>query len=132
MERKEFLSHVGLGAASMLFLNCLVSCTKATDTPVAAAPSNLDFTLDLSSSTNAALTKAGGYVFANGIIVAHSTNGGYIAVSRNCPHQGTSVVFQPNDTFYCPNHGAVFSASGGVVSGPVSRPLTQYKTAVAQ
>lgn len=129
MDRKEFLSKVGLGAASALFLNCLIGCSKtatvgSTSTP---APANVDFTIDLTASANSALTKAGGYLYINGIIVAKTTAGGYLAVSQSCPHQGTRVQYEggPND-FYCPSHGAVFSSTGSVVSGPVSRALTRY------
>jgi cytochrome b6-f complex iron-sulfur subunit len=125
MDRKEFLSIVGLGAASLLYQSCLSGCTT-NDTGV-NAPTNVDFTLDLSSSSNSALTRDGGYLYNNGVIVARVSAGNFIAVSAACTHQGTSVVYQSSGSqFYCPSHGSRFSSSGSVVQGPAGSPLHKY------
>ena len=47
MDRKEFLSQLGIGAAGVLFMGCLGGCKK--DVP--AAPSNVNLSLDLTTST---------------------------------------------------------------------------------
>jgi cytochrome b6-f complex iron-sulfur subunit len=68
----------------------------------------------------------------NGIIVARTTSGAYLAVSQACTHEGTTVTYQLNgDRFFCPNHGSTFSTTGAVLNGPANRALTQYKTSLA-
>jgi cytochrome b6-f complex iron-sulfur subunit len=129
MDRKEFISQVGLGAASLLFLNCLGGCSKGGDRP--PAPTNVDFTVDLSSPANAALVTSGGFIYTNGVVVAKAVSGSYVAVSQACTHEGTSVQYQTTDRFFCPNHGSVFSTSGTVVTGPATKSLTRYNTSLS-
>lgn len=124
MDRKEFLAQLGVGSAGVLLGACLSGCSKES-----AAPANVDFTLDLSAAANAALGSPGGYVYKNNVIVARTTQNNYIAVSQACTHEGTAVQFQGgNNRFWCPNHGATFSVTGGVTAGPATKPLTQYNT----
>jgi cytochrome b6-f complex iron-sulfur subunit len=130
MDRKEFLSQVGFGAASLLFLNCLGGCSKSADAP--ATPANVDFTVDLGSSANSPLANEGGYIYTNGIVVAKTVSGNYIAVSQACTHEGASVQYQTSgNRFYCPNHGSTFSTTGAVINGPATRSLAQYNVAVS-
>lgn len=129
MERKEFLSLMGFTGASLLATICLGACSKQSansDVPTAV---NADFTLDLSLPANAALTTAGGYLYSNGVIVAHTVGGSYIAVSQACTHQGVTVNYQSSShQFYCPSHGAAFSETGAVMVGPATNALKQYQT----
>ena len=125
MERKEFLALVGTSIAAITIGNCLSSCKKNNN----SSPSQptVDFTLDLTSSANAALNANGGYLYNSGVIVARTTAGAYIAVSQACTHAGTSVVYvNANNDFYCSSHGSVFSTSGGVTTGPASSALKSY------
>ncbi len=129
MKRKQFLSLVGLTSASILTAACLGGCSKKTADSGAVAAVNADFTLDLSLAQNAALANAGGYIYNTGVIVAKTTAGTYIAVSQACPHQGVTVQFVNSSTsFYCPSHGAAFSATGAVTTGPAQTSLKQYQT----
>jgi len=58
------------------------------------------------------------------IIVLEGENGPLV-VSAKCPHLGCNVRWEAADSlFRCPCHGAVFDASGHVVSGPVNKDLT--------
>ena len=130
MDRKEFLSLIGVSAASFSVLSCLGGCSKS-DASTGTAPSNVDFTIDLSQSANAALTNNGGYLYRNGIIVAKTSSGNYIAVQQTCTHEAATVVYQPNShRFYCDRHGATFSETGAVTGGPASRALQQYNTSL--
>lgn len=56
------------------------------------------------------------------IVLANSD--GPVVFSASCPHLGCNVMWDAADAlFRCPCHGAVFKASGDVVSGPVSTSL---------
>ena len=124
MNRKEFLSLVGIGTTGAFVASCLSACKKENN--------NIDFTLDLSSSANAALTTNGGYLISQGVIVAKTNAGDYIAVSAACTHEGVNVQFQSSSNrFHCPAHGANFTTTGTVQNGPANSPLTQYKTSLS-
>ena len=124
MNRKEFLSLVGIGTTGAFVASCLSACKKENN--------NIDFTLDLSSSANAALTTNGGYLISQGVIVAKTNAGDYIAVSAACTHEGVNVQFQlANNRFHCPAHGANFTTTGTVQNGPANSPLTQYNTSLS-
>ncbi len=133
MERKEFLNALGVSAASLLLATCLGGCSKSGDTPgmgnTPPPPSGVDFTLNLTQPENANLGSNGGFIYKDGIIVARTTSGNYIAVAMACTHQGTAVVFDgPNNRFVCNNHGSLFSTTGVVNNGPASTNLKQYST----
>jgi cytochrome b6-f complex iron-sulfur subunit len=126
MDRKEFLSVFGLGAAAIACSYCLGGCS-ANDAGI-TGPTNVDFTLDLTAPANSALKSAGGYLYNSGVIVAN-TGTSYIAVSSACTHQGNTVVYDSASSgFYCSAHGSRFSQSGAVTNGPAGSPLTSYKT----
>ena len=129
MDRKEFLSIVGFGAAAVVYTSCLAGCQN----PVSdiSAPTNVDFTLDLTTPANSALTRDGGYVYNAGLIVARVSQGNFVAVSSACTHQGSTVVYQSGaNRFYCPSHGSVFAANGAVQNGPAGKPLHQYNVSL--
>ncbi len=127
MDIKEFLATLGLGAAAVVCTYCLNGCTP-TDNPI-TAPTNVDFTLDLTAPANASLKTNGGYIYNGGVIVARTKDGSYVAVSQTCTHAGGTVEYLPSSNrFYCPNHGSNFSTDGSVVNGPAASPLRKYNT----
>jgi len=127
MNRNEFLSQVGTGAATLLVPACLSTLSGCSDSgSVPAAPANVDFTIDISSG---ALSSNGGYLVKDGIIIARTTSGGFLAVSAACTHQGTTIQYTgSSNSFRCPNHGATYNASGQVTLGPATRSLAHYNT----
>lgn len=128
MNRKEFLKTVMYGTAALGITACIGSCLSGCSDDV-TAPSNVDFTLDLTLAANAALLTTGGYLVSNGIIVARTGTNQFTAVSAKCTHEGTQVAWQQsNNRFYCSNHGATFTSAGVVTGGPASKNLTQYNT----
>jgi cytochrome b6-f complex iron-sulfur subunit len=132
MNRKEFLKLTGMSAGAFVLLSCLNGCKKDDDDDTSlSGPENIDFTLDLSQSANAALSSAGGFVYKDGVIVARTNAGAFIAVSQACSHQSTSIQYEASpNRFHCPNHGSNFTSSGEVMNGPASRPLRSYNTSL--
>ncbi|CAN5828748.1 Rieske (2Fe-2S) protein [soil metagenome] len=136
MERKEFLSLLSAGTASFLVMGCLGGCSKkAMDDPdmqpnqPGGGTNKTDFTFSLDDAGNASLKTKGNALVKNGVIVAHTNAGTYIAVAAACTHQGTTVEFQaPANRFHCPNHGSNFTETGAVINGPAGTPLKQFKT----
>ncbi len=123
MDRKEFLSQVGIGVAALLAPACiggLSGCKKNT------TATKVDFTINTSTGT---LAKNGGFLVSNSVIVARTNAGAFIAVAAACTHQGTTVNYNStNDVFVCPNHNAIFSENGSVMQGPATINLTKYNT----
>lgn len=132
MDRKEFFSKVGFGAAAALLPACIAgiatSCSSdnSTSPSPAPAPSGVDFLLDVSTGS---LTTNGGFLVTKGIVVARTNSGTYIAVSASCTHEGTNVNYNASgNNFICPNHGAQFSSTGAVTQGPANSNLKKYNT----
>ncbi|WP_229201202.1 QcrA and Rieske domain-containing protein [Arcticibacterium luteifluviistationis] len=66
------------------------------------------------------------------MIIANVGSGSYIALSKKCPHQGTSVEYRPdNNDFRCPNHGSEFATSGAVTKSPATSGLTVFKAVLS-
>ena len=128
MDRKEFLVSLGKGAVTVCMACYLASC-GANSNDIPTAPTNVDFTLDLTQSANQSLNNVGGYIYKDGIIIGRLSQSEFVAVSEYCTHQGTMVTFQKNNNrFYCPNHGSTFKTDGTVINGPANRPLAKYNT----
>jgi cytochrome b6-f complex iron-sulfur subunit len=129
MNRKEFLQRSFFGLTVLATAGgacaCLTGCSSTT------APENVDFTLDLNDSANAALRSVGGSRNVNGVIVVCASNGSYIAVQSSCTHEGATVTWQQtNKRFYCPEHGATFAQTGAVTGGPAKSNLVSYNVTV--
>lgn len=130
MDRKDFLNSIGMSTAAFALINC-IGCkkTEGSSSSDTTGPTGVNFTLDLSLAANAALLSNGGSLVSNGVIVAKTKTGTYIAVQRSCTHESYTLTYQSsNSRFYCPNHGATFSENGAVTNGPASRSLTVYNT----
>jgi len=126
MKRNEFFSVLGISAATVVFAPFLTSCTKNGGV---LGNSSVDFTLDLTQAANATLKNNGGSLFKDGVIVARTSSGAYIALASTCTHQGGTIQFQSgNSQFQCPVHGAIFSANGSVLQGPASTSLQKFNT----
>ncbi|MBC8109698.1 MAG: Rieske (2Fe-2S) protein [Verrucomicrobia bacterium] len=137
MNRKEFLRNLGLSSASLMAVYCLgsvTSCSPESENPTPTTPggggsNKLDFTLDLNQTANAALKANGSFVIKDSIIIARANDGSFVALSKACTHQGTTVDFQPsNNRFNCSNHGSNFNLDGSVANGPAGTALKKYNT----
>jgi cytochrome b6-f complex iron-sulfur subunit len=133
MDRKDFFARVGFGAAALLVPACLTglatSCSKDDDGSPTPAPTGVDFTV---TTATGPLATNGGSLLQNGIVVARTTTGTFLAVSSACPHQGTGVNYvASSNSFHCLNHGQNFSNTGATTTGgQTSTALKQYNTAL--
>jgi cytochrome b6-f complex iron-sulfur subunit len=130
MTRQEFFKLAGFGAAAALIVptcgGLLTSCRDDDEGDVPPTPTNVDFTVDVSSGN---LATNGGFMVKNGIVVARTNTGTFLAVSAACTHAGTNVNYNASsNNFVCPNHGAKFSSNGSVTQGPATKNLTVYNT----
>jgi cytochrome b6-f complex iron-sulfur subunit len=140
MKRSEFIRSLSLGSGAVMALYCmgtLTSCTKEEPMPSSSSSTTtgfggkIDFTIDLSLSANSALLTNGGFLYFDNIIVVRSMTGSFIALSKVCTHQGTTVEYKvATDDIYCSNHGSRYELTGKVKQSPAQAPLTQYKTTV--
>ena len=129
MDRKEFLSILGISAAAVVCNACLGGCQP--NNGVTDAPTNVDFSLDLNEPANASLHTNGGYIIMNGVIVARTVAGVFVAVSSYCTHAGAAVQYvSSTNRFYCPSHGSNFATDGSVINGPANSPLMKYHTSL--
>ena len=139
MERKDFLTALGLGAGSLVITSCLGACGKSDSaTPTTSTPTTpttgtkVDFTLNVSTNTDIS-TK--GWTIMNNIIIAKNGSN-YIALSSACTHQGNPVTYNAgNNTFPCSltdaAHGSIFDSNGGRTQGPATSNLKKYSTALS-
>ncbi|GAB4016598.1 QcrA and Rieske domain-containing protein [Spirosoma koreense] len=128
LTRHDFFRIVGTSVGAILLTHCSAGCSKAdSGDPTPTPGQKVDFTLKLADQTNENLRTKGGYVVVNDIIVAQTKDGNFIAVSANCTHQGTLLLYKPNDNqFYCPLHLSRFDSTGKVLMGPATQSLVQY------
>ena len=133
MQRKEFLTALGISASTVVFAPYLVSCSKGDSLNASGnngTPSGVvDFTLDLSLPANSVLNTNGSSMISNGLIVAKTSSGIYIAVDSKCTHQGYTLSYNNGTSeFHCASHGSNFSNAGLVINGPATSALKVYKT----
>jgi cytochrome b6-f complex iron-sulfur subunit len=148
MTRIEFLKSLGLTGAtlfSVLATCTLESCSsKGNDDPTPTPPAtggngvtgtttgnNIDFTVDLTNASNAALAATGGSQVIGDVIIARTGASTFVALAKACTHQGTTINFRAaQNNFLCPNHGSIFNLNGSVATGPAVSPLKVFNTAL--
>lgn len=90
-------------------------------------PSNIGFTINLDDPNYSFLKNKGEFLIRDNIIVAHTIDDTYIAVSALCTHNSKKISYDyTNNNFFCPAHGSVFANEGTVIKGPAKKPLKQY------
>lgn len=129
MTRRDLIQKVLIGGVTFLILPpVLNSCSKEDPGSGGTPPPGNKLTLDLTNASYTALNTVGGFVVAQGIIVANTASG-YVALDSTCTHLGCTVGYSStSNNFPCPCHGSVFSATGSVVNGPATTALKSYST----
>ncbi len=130
INRLEFLKKLGFGGTALMAVYCSGCSINGNVNPTPSG--NVDFTLDLTSSANAALNTNGGFVITNRIVVAKTTTGEYVAVTQICSHEGQINVtyVKSSNIFYCSAHGAEYNTAGKGLNSEGRNGLTTYKTAL--
>jgi cytochrome b6-f complex iron-sulfur subunit len=78
----------------------------------------------LANVGGAALVQAG----SNPILVIHSAQDTFTAVTAICTHEQCTITGFQSGTFVCPCHGSQYNTSGTVVQGPATRNLARFTT----
>ena len=122
MERRSFIIASCTLCGLALVPGLLNSCSKSSTTT-----KNVNFTLDLSSSTNSALQTVGGSVVSNDVIVIRTGTSSFVALSALCTHQGCTVGYNSSSKeLVCPCHGGTFDTNGNVLGGPPPKALQKF------
>jgi len=124
MNRKEFMSKLGVGAAFVLTTPCIIGCTK--DEITEGEVPEIDFTVDLNDEN--ILRSPGTFIIKNSIVIANNIDGQYIAATVKCTHEGLSQVRYDKfaDNFECTAHGARFTQDGEGLNVNGAGGLTTY------
>jgi nitrite reductase/ring-hydroxylating ferredoxin subunit len=138
MERKEFLRTLGAGAAFAITFPCLGSCSKdnGIEGNIVVQPTDIDFTIDLTSSEAAKLTNNGGFILKNLVVVVKNLEGEFVAATQICSHEQydqVRFVNQDGGIFYCDVHGSRFSQNGtplNEIPNSTSKALKIYNTSL--
>lgn len=136
MERKQFLKSLGAGAAFAIALPCLHACSndKEEEGGDTAVPTGVDFTIDIESTEAQKLSKNGGFILKNTVVVVRNLEGNFVAASQVCSHKGYAEVrFTDRDggIFYCDVHGSRFEQNGtplNQVDNQTAKALKIFKT----
>ncbi len=114
ISRTNFLKTLGLsGSAIFAAIYCtgtLTSCVNEGDSTTTPTPTGT--TIDLTNSAYTKLNTKGNYVVVNNIVVAHTSEGKFVAVPLTCSHEQRKEVTYRTNEFYCTAHGARFSNAG--------------------
>jgi Rieske Fe-S protein len=136
MERKDFLRTLGAGAAFAITFPCLGGCSKddENDGNIVTPPTNVDFTIDLTSAEASKLANNGGFILKNLVVVVKNLEGDFVAATQVCSHEqydAVKFVNQDGGIFYCDVHGSRFGQDGlplNTIPNSTPRPLKIYNT----
>lgn len=147
--RGQFLKTLGLSSKALMAFYCIgavSACSSEEDTvtPVTntgntgdnttsgitgtTSGASLGYTIDLKNANYSKLLTAGEFAIIGDTLVANA-NGNYIAVSKTCTHEGTTLTFRKTQgDLFCNNHSSEFGTDGSVEAGPASSALKTFKT----
>ena len=142
--RREFLGDAAqagtLFVCGGLLAELLSGCEK-TDSPtsnsgspglatIAASVSNGTITLAIDSNSPLKNVGSAALVDASSVklLVAHTADTTFKAVSAICTHEGCTVTGFSSGTYTCPCHGSQFDTGGAVKRGPAASSLASKTT----
>jgi cytochrome b6-f complex iron-sulfur subunit len=125
VDRRTFLSAATVAALSAL----LEACSTGNGATFFTGPSGGALVVKLSDYP--ALATIGGLARVdNGVgaptALARTGASTFVGVTMICTHQGATIDVINGASFRCPNHGALFSATGGWLGGQPTTSLATY------
>lgn len=149
MSRRDFMSRmVGAaagGMAALLGIPAAVFVIGPSQQRTAGGWVSLGpvegFPLDQPKLINTTVAKQRGWVTEEeelSVFVSTSDGSEFTALSDRCTHLACRVRYvdqtEQSDEpgYFCPCHNGVFDASGGIVAGPIPRPLDEFETKVEE
>lgn len=142
MERKEFLSKIG-GSIAFTCVACMMAaCSKeetptgGSTTPTPPTPGGNTNNVLLAINLATQILAVNEFVADKGVIVIRTATGNtaasFSAFSSVCPHAGSTVTYNKNNSsFNCAAHGSNFSSTGAVTAGPAATGLTKLTIEIA-
>jgi cytochrome b6-f complex iron-sulfur subunit len=135
MERKEFLGKIG-GSIAFTCVACMMAACSKDETTTGGStlpppnPGGNSSTVILAINLATQILQVNEFVADKGVIVIRTATGNtaasFSAFSSVCPHAGSTVTYNKNNTsFNCSAHGSNFSSTGAVTQGPASSGLTK-------
>lgn len=140
MERRQFLSWVGVGMLASSLPFALAACTQGGESSegegegggAGEAIAPLETTID-DQGFQAVATRE--QLDLGPVLVETTTmpififeaDGEMVALNPTCTHRGCTVDLQEDGTFLCPCHAAKYTAEGEVTDGPAEAPLTVFE-----
>ncbi len=140
MDRRAFLSWVGVGALASSLPVVIAACSSKTETetetagspepPVAEAARTDGFKAVGSVKTleQVGFIKDKAFVAGPLVVVRDPADvKKLIAVNSTCPHKGCAVEWNgASKEFVCPCHSSKFKADGSVAEGPAKEALAKF------
>ncbi len=138
MNRREFISWVGLGAIATSLPVALAACSRPeASAPAPAVPAGPPRADGFQTVGSFADLKQKGSIAVklpnmDAVVIADPAAAtSAIAVNPLCTHKGCVVTWAPGEkAFVCPCHGAKFGSDGKVTHGPADKPLATLATKV--
>jgi cytochrome b6-f complex iron-sulfur subunit len=135
MDRRVFLSWMGVGAIASSLPIAIAACTSAKAlATVSVLPKMIARSDGFTIVGSVKVLNQKGFIQAKNaaaepvLVVRDPSNANKLtAVSSICTHKGCDVAWKSGaKEFACPCHGAKFKADGSVKAGPARRPLTKF------
>lgn len=124
LSRNGFLRRVGAGLGAFWLMPVVGSCAGADDA-LPATNQKLTFIISWNDPKHANLKVKGGYTIEQGVLIAHTKNDEFVAVSSVCTFDNTQLVYKlSSDQFYCGKDGSNYDLRGIPVNGAAVKPLT--------
>ena len=129
VDRRTFLAQGALVAAYAAAAAALAACGSGSGGGDPTSPTSISSSLKVSDYASLASIGGVAAVTLNGtpLAIVRTGTSSFLALSRICPHKGTEVNIVSSG-FYCPNHGAQFSANGTWTGGQGTSSLMSYAT----
>ena len=132
--RREFLSDATVAAGLGILSVCGVGCKSIwTNHDVVVNVRCSASVLEINLESYPELKTPGGYLPVAEmtsdlrLIVLHSLEGQYLALSMSCTHQGADVELTKDKTgLVCPLHNSTFNLQGERMGGPARRNLATF------